>query len=485
MAYYISTITLPNNNQYEIKDASAWNQIYSLWDTISVGNLELVVLSGTQNLPTANADTMGKIYLKPDNTHDPSANDIYDEYITIDLKSGSPRYKWEKIGNTDVNLSNYSLKTHKHTVDSHIYTPAGTISTPTFSGNSLTSSGTFKPSGTIAINASTSRTSQVSTTTSGTATYTPTGTVSQPTFTGNSGTVTVSGSIGSLSGTANTDSSGSHFHTLGGTTKYLHSVKVPKTFGTTSVLTNVSTSKLATTSIKGIKGTDTINSSYTLNKSSYGSASGWSSGTASSWSFTVGSGTETLIISGGNGTTPSLTINNVSVGTSLTAGGSKTFAIAADSSTIVATGSLDINGDGSAVAVGNGSNASVYSSIISTSDSFTADTTSISGTAFVSALDATTGTDGAHIHSGTFTINAGSIESTGTFTPSGTVSTPTFTGTGVRQTVTINQIPTQFGFTGNEVSIYVSGTPSGTVSTPTFSGTQTTLPHIVSVATND
>ena len=441
MAYYISTITLPNCSTYDIKDASAWNQIYSLWDTLSVGNLELVVLSGTQNLPTASADPMGKIYLKPDNTHDPSANDIYDEYITIDLKSGSPRYKWEKIGNTDVNLSNYSLKTHTHTVDAHVYTPSGAISTPTFSGSLLTSSVSFTPSGNIAINTSTNRTAQVVTTTSGTGarTYTPSGTISQPTFTGTAGDVSVFGTIGSLSGTANTDSSGSHFHTLGGTTKYLHSVKVSKTFGTTSVLTNVSTSNLVTTSIRGVTGTDTINSSYTLNKSSYGSASGWSSGTASSWSFTVGSGTETLVISGSNSTTPSLTINTVSVGTSLTANTPKTFAIAAESSTTVATGSLASNGTGSTIAVGNGSTANVYSSIISTADSFTADTTSISGTAFVSALDATTGTDGAHIHSGTFTINAGSIESTGTFTPSGTISPLTFSGTETTLSHTVSE----------------------------------------------
>lgn len=60
-------------------------------------------------LPTASADTMGTIYLvKHTHNTEPEVtvgtNDTYDEYLTI--QNGSA-YSWEKIGNTDIDLSGY------------------------------------------------------------------------------------------------------------------------------------------------------------------------------------------------------------------------------------------------------------------------------------------------------------------------------------------------------------------------------------------
>lgn len=52
-------------------------------------------------LPTAAAATMGKIYLVK---HAHSSSDSYDEYITI---QSNTTYSWEKIGNTDIDLSGY------------------------------------------------------------------------------------------------------------------------------------------------------------------------------------------------------------------------------------------------------------------------------------------------------------------------------------------------------------------------------------------
>lgn len=62
-------------------------------------------------LPTAAQATMGKIYLKA-HSHNPSDGkpDSYDEFITV--QSGST-YKWERIGNTDINLSGYVPTTRK------------------------------------------------------------------------------------------------------------------------------------------------------------------------------------------------------------------------------------------------------------------------------------------------------------------------------------------------------------------------------------
>ena len=62
-------------------------------------------------LPTAAQATMGKIYLVA-HSHNPSDGkpDSYDEFITV--KSGST-YKWERIGNTDIDLSGYVPTTRK------------------------------------------------------------------------------------------------------------------------------------------------------------------------------------------------------------------------------------------------------------------------------------------------------------------------------------------------------------------------------------
>ena len=61
------------------------------------------------------------------------------------------------------------------------FTPAGSVSQPTFTGKSTTSTGKFTPAGTIGLN-TTNKTAEVSKAASGTATYTPEGTVAAPTI---------------------------------------------------------------------------------------------------------------------------------------------------------------------------------------------------------------------------------------------------------------------------------------------------------------
>lgn len=56
------------------------------------------------SLPTESASTMGKIYLV---AHSHSSEDGYDEYITLESGTTTKTYSWEKIGNTDIDLSNY------------------------------------------------------------------------------------------------------------------------------------------------------------------------------------------------------------------------------------------------------------------------------------------------------------------------------------------------------------------------------------------
>ena len=75
---------------------------------------------------------MGKIYLVA-HTHNPSDSqpDSYDEFITLESGTATKTYKWERIGNTDINLNEY-VKTLSGTANS------GVITNLSKSGNTLT-----------------------------------------------------------------------------------------------------------------------------------------------------------------------------------------------------------------------------------------------------------------------------------------------------------------------------------------------------------
>lgn len=64
-----------------------------------------LVLEVVDTLPTASDKQAGKIYLVP---HTHGTQDIYDEYIVVRSGTAEPyTYTWEKIGNTDIDLSGY------------------------------------------------------------------------------------------------------------------------------------------------------------------------------------------------------------------------------------------------------------------------------------------------------------------------------------------------------------------------------------------
>ena len=73
-------------------------------------------------LPTASASTVGKIYLVP--SANPSTQNVKDEYITLTVtEEETTTYSWEKIGTTQVDLSNYYTKSQ---TDSAISTAINT-----------------------------------------------------------------------------------------------------------------------------------------------------------------------------------------------------------------------------------------------------------------------------------------------------------------------------------------------------------------------
>ena len=127
----ISKVTL-GGVTYDLKDAEARADLLTLKGIISSG-VQIVV---ADNLPTASKDTVGKIYFIP---HVHGEKDIYDEYLTIIGTDEPTTYSWEKIGNTDIDLSGYAKNNHTHTVTSNVtakeqkYTPAGDITLPSFS----------------------------------------------------------------------------------------------------------------------------------------------------------------------------------------------------------------------------------------------------------------------------------------------------------------------------------------------------------------
>ena len=177
----ISKITLPSGSTYDLKDATARSEITTLKNTVTgamhyIGVTTSALSDGATTNPIKinNADVTAK------------SGDVA-IYNTLEFVFSDADSKWHEFGSTG-SLKALAFKDSA----SASYTPAGTVSQPTFTGSSTTSTGKFTPSGTVSVstNATTNKTATVSAAASGTATYTPAGTVSQPTFTGSATTST-------------------------------------------------------------------------------------------------------------------------------------------------------------------------------------------------------------------------------------------------------------------------------------------------------
>ena len=74
-------------------------------DTLIAAIKQFRIIAVTE-LPQASADTMGAIYLVP--AENATSEDAKDEYVTvIVMQGGFITYDWEKIGTTEIDLSNY------------------------------------------------------------------------------------------------------------------------------------------------------------------------------------------------------------------------------------------------------------------------------------------------------------------------------------------------------------------------------------------
>lgn len=100
----ISKVTL-GGVTYDLKDKYAREKLLAL-EGVVTGGVQIKIVN---ELPTASRNTVGKIYFI---SHTHSEKDIYDEYLTIiGGTEETPTYFWEKIGNTDIDLSGYAKKT--------------------------------------------------------------------------------------------------------------------------------------------------------------------------------------------------------------------------------------------------------------------------------------------------------------------------------------------------------------------------------------
>lgn len=189
----ISKITLPSGNTYDIKDATARNLIQNLAGfTKFLGVTTTALVDGaTTNPVVINGDSVtadtGSIvtYGSQEFIFNGTAWQAFGDLSALgdlaykDTASGS----YTPAGTVSQPTFTGGADSVTITVQTDAngnYTPAGTVSQPTFTGTSLTSTGTFTPAGSVSLT-NTNKTATVSTTT-GTATYTPGGSVSAPTI---------------------------------------------------------------------------------------------------------------------------------------------------------------------------------------------------------------------------------------------------------------------------------------------------------------
>lgn len=206
-------LTTPNNTTYDIEDKVA--------RAAALAGVKFILCTNASNTPygvtwdddgttvtgtlVASDATSGKFYLVPVHTEDPD-KDIFAEYVTVINEDAEPvEYSWEKIGTTDIDLSDLGDLAYKDNATGN-YTPSGTVSTPEISVNQAGATESVTPFGSAGTLPELTMTvqngnltfgfSQGTLPSGGTPVTVKTGDASyvssQPNFTGTQGSVTVS-----------------------------------------------------------------------------------------------------------------------------------------------------------------------------------------------------------------------------------------------------------------------------------------------------
>lgn len=201
----ISKIKLPSGTEYDIKDAVARAAIEAITGgdaVVFIGVSSTAITDGGTQVPTiAGSDISSTSDLRPGDivfykpSGEPNKEFIWDgsQWQMFDAAGtlGALAYKdsasasYTPAGTVSQPTFTGSSSTVTITATDNTsgnYQPKGTVSQPTFTGSSLTSTGSFTPEGsvTVSTNATTNKTATVAPASSGTATYTPAGSVAAP-----------------------------------------------------------------------------------------------------------------------------------------------------------------------------------------------------------------------------------------------------------------------------------------------------------------
>ena len=194
----ISKIKLPSGTQYDLKDAWARAAIEGIVGGDAIvfigvsstpltdGGNEKPTIDGVEVTPAAGQlffySTREFIYGTDSKWHELGSLESLGDLAYKDSASGSFTPAGTVSTPTFTGSSSNVTITATNSASGN-YTPAGTVSGGSFTGSSSTFTGKFTPAGSVTVttNATTNKTATVSST-SGTATYTPAGSVSAPTI---------------------------------------------------------------------------------------------------------------------------------------------------------------------------------------------------------------------------------------------------------------------------------------------------------------
>lgn len=184
---YISKIVLPNGQSYDIKDQEARDLIAS----IVAGGLTFVISGDASTTPAgltwenegvivtgtliASEQTKAYIYLVP-HKKEQGVVDFYREYVTVNEGTeSSPVWKWEFLGDTDIDLSGLGAMAWASTATGTTQL-SNYVTGASFTNGSVTASSSYTPAGTVSVTLS-----QTATNASVTyGDYTPQGTINSP-----------------------------------------------------------------------------------------------------------------------------------------------------------------------------------------------------------------------------------------------------------------------------------------------------------------
>lgn len=160
----ISKITLPSGTSYDIKDAKARSDISSIQSAIASG----VTFIGQTTTSITDQSTTKTVSINSKNVTAAGNLVVYEskEFIFDGTK-------WIEFGD----LGSLGALAFKASASGN-FTPAGSVSKPTFSGTQATIKPKVTAAGSVSISTGT-----------GTANYTPAGSVTQPTFSGTAATI--------------------------------------------------------------------------------------------------------------------------------------------------------------------------------------------------------------------------------------------------------------------------------------------------------